>query len=180
MDRDTMLYLFYGKTGNSAYFKQLYKRYSPMINGMLFQMGILERAEREELLQQVFYKTVEKRKMFQPSARFSTWLYKIAHNSALTFLRNQAYRRSQRLDFGPESESSPLEGLVKKERDKRVLKAVHSLGRRQREALVLRDFMEISYADIGEIMDLSKSAVESLIYHARQKLKIRLKGVLHD
>ena len=121
-----------------------------------------------------------------PGSKFSTWLYTIANNVALNALRGMARRKEINLtprDSG-ENQSNPLEGtamaasglmptrqLDKAELQDIVKLAIATLNERQRMAVLLNKFEHLSYEEIADVMNLSPSAIKSLLSRARGNLK---------
>jgi RNA polymerase sigma-70 factor (ECF subfamily) len=171
MDDDTQIYLDYGKTGHPILFTALFKKYAMRLKSMLVYMGSLNEMETEDIIQKAFIKVIEKRKDFRPQAKFSTWLYRVVYNTALSYIRDRHTAEQINDKTMISSEHTPLQRAMKNELGHEVEKAMRKLIPRQREALVFREFTGNSYQEIGSIMGISKSAVESLIYHARQNLK---------
>ncbi len=149
----------------------------------------------EDLAQEVFLRVYRARKSYQPTAKFSTWLYRIANNVANNAVRDRNRRREVNLNpmtanqstaVGLEqlvmaaSESVPTRSLDKKERAAMVQQAVLALGERQRIALILSRFEGLSYQEIADTMNLSVKAVKSLLSRARVNLKTYLEPYLEE
>ena len=145
----------------------------------------------EDLTQEVFMHVYRARTTYEPTARFSTWLFKIVYNVALNALRTErrhpeksfsAARGTDRSGEYPSFEESILEksGLIptrpveKEELQKIVRAAVDALPKRQSMAIFLHRFEGMSYQEIAEVMNLSASAVKSLLCRARLSLRERL------
>jgi RNA polymerase sigma-70 factor (ECF subfamily) len=104
-------------------------------------------------------------------ARVSTWLYRVTHNLCIDRLRKR--RPSAPLDEAPEPQDpavSPLERLANSEESRALARAIFALPERQRQALVMRHFDGLSNPEIGERLDCSVEAVESLLARARRQL----------
>ena len=126
---------------------------------------------------------------YEPTARFSTWLFRIANNLASNFRRSKVRRKEVALsvrDSGPlgpgpeeklvaeKSALMPTRQFDKRELRSIVRNALETLNERQKMALLLHKFEGMSYADIGETMELSAAAVKSLLSRARENLRIKL------
>ena len=116
---------------------------------------------------------------YKPAAKFSTWLYRIATNLAFDFKKKEkgdaiTYSTSlqgKEADF--ENKDKPVYyGIEKSQMDNSIQTALQNLPEKQRLALVLKVYEDKSYSEIAEIIGCSKNAVESLIFRARQNLKI--------
>ncbi|MFO7908258.1 MAG: RNA polymerase sigma factor [Planctomycetota bacterium] len=179
---------------NAAAFEELVLRYQSRLMTVLEQL-MQRRDVAEDLAQEVFMRVFRARKTYQPGAKFSTWLFTIANNVASNSLRSLARRREVNLSPRREWEttSNPLEhmaldssGLMptrqldRSERAEMVQAAIRSLNERQRLALLLSKFEGMSYAEIGETMDLSAQAVKSLLSRARGNLRVALEPYLKE
>lgn len=147
----------------------------------------------EDLAQEVFLRVWRARKSYQPTAKFATWLFHIAHNVASNALRDHKRRREYQVAKPDPNESAalsldqmamastgamPIRKLDKNERADMVRMAVESLNERQRMALLLCKFENLSYQEIAVAMELSVQAVKSLLSRARVNLKTLLEPYL--
>ena len=175
------------KQDDASAFEELMFRFQGRIQS-LFRHMINNRELAEDLTQDVFLRVFRARKSYQPSAKFSTWLFAIANNVALNQLRTQ--RRKPEAQFGIEgndihsemisnpaetmaagSESMPTRQLDKSELREMVQLAVEALNERQRMAVLLNRFEEMIYAEIADVMQLSPQAVKSLLCRAHIQLR---------
>ena len=174
-------------------FETLVQRYQDRLVGILYHLvGSLE--EAEDLSQDVLLRVYEARKGYRPRAKFSTWLFTIANNLALNHLRGKGRHRSipmsgagndsmrsmpiaQRL---PSRESSASSQMRKIELSEIVREALDVLGADQRMAVLLNKFEDMSYAEIGEVMNRSPAAIKSLLARARNELRERLEPYLAE
>ncbi|MBY0278961.1 RNA polymerase sigma factor [Candidatus Binatia bacterium] len=157
-----------------------------------FAAGFVGSAARaDELAQDVFLQVYRTRDRYEPRAKFSTWLYTIAHNLCLNEVRRHDYRSRVDLDAGRDGDDPawdptdpvPREGesySAQRELEERVAELIRQLPDAQRTALVLSRVEELRYQQIGEILSCSEQAVKSLIFRATQRLKAGLKGYLED
>lgn len=173
------------REGNAAAFEELVQRYQNRLLTILeHQVGRRELAE--DLTQEVFLRVFRARDRYEPGAKFSTWLFTIAHNVASNALRSRSRRREVGVADGNGSDSSavqldqlakaasgfmPTRNLDKAEQAEMVRHAVAALSERQRLALLLAKFEGMSYQDIAQSMDLSVQAIKSLLSRARVNLK---------
>ena len=170
---------------NAAAFEELVTRYQARLLS-LFRHLIRGKDQSEDLAQEVFLRIYRARKRYVPGAKFSTWLFKIAHNVASNALRSASRRRevnivsrssgalpSYSLDGLAQAASGlmPTRQLDTAERAEMVRLAMDSLNDRQRMALLLSKFEGMTYADIAETMDLSTAAIKSLLSRARGNLR---------
>lgn len=178
------------RNGDDAAFEELVEAYQDRIIS-IFSHLLGEPQAAEDLAQEVFLRVYRARKRYEPTAKFSTWLFHIANNLAINKKRSSATRKEVAL-HGTESnpvnpvisfamEKSglmPSRQLDKSELRQVVRQAMESLNERQRMALLLNKFEEMSYIDIAAAMDLSVQAVKSLLTRARENLKEQLEPYL--
>jgi len=178
---------------NAVAFEELVLRYQARLISVL-QNLVRDRDRAEELAQDVFLRVYRARKTYTPGAKFSTWLFTIAHNVASNAIRTQARRRevhvaasggaasSQSLDALAPAPSGqmPARQLDKAELAEVVRAAVDSLAERQRMAILLAKFEHLSYEDIAVTMGLSVKAVKSLLARARENLRAILEPYLQE
>ncbi|MGB2768306.1 MAG: sigma-70 family RNA polymerase sigma factor [Candidatus Zixiibacteriota bacterium] len=163
-------------------FKTLVDRYQTLVINTCY--GLLgNRQDAEDVAQDVFFDVYRSADKFRQDAKLSTWLYRIAVNRSLNFIRDNKWsRRIRNLSalLGDETEqvanipapdsSRPDVALEKKERNVVVQKAIDSLPEKQRTAFVLHKYEGLSYEEIAEVMQRSLSSVESLIHRAKSNL----------
>jgi RNA polymerase sigma-70 factor (ECF subfamily) len=173
------------RDGSAEAFEELMLRYQGRLITVLEHLTG-KREQAEDLAQEVFLRVYRARKNYEPGAKFSTWLFTIANNVAANSLRSSSRRREVRLN-GRLSNSSGalgLEGLAlaasglmpTRQLDKAEMRdivrlAISSLNERQRMAVLLSKFEDMSYADIGTAMQMSPEAIKSLLSRARVNLK---------
>jgi RNA polymerase sigma-70 factor (ECF subfamily) len=172
------------RAGDAAAFEELVLRYQQRLVSLLAHLtGRPDMAE--DLAQDVFLRVYRARGRYVPGSKFSTWLYTIAHNVAANAHRTLARRHEVHLADGPgDTGANPLEAaavaasglmparLLDKSELRDVVKvAVAALNERQREAVLLNKFEHLSYEEIAHVMNLSVSAVKSLLTRARDNLR---------
>ena len=179
---------------NAAAFEELVSRYQIRLVS-IFEKMVGRRSMAEDLAQEVFLRIYRARKRYTAGSRFSTWLYRIAHNVASNARRSLARRREVNVVASSDAEMSaqPLTHMVKEasglmptrqldkvERAQIVRAAMEALNERQRMALLLSKFEGMSYEEIAESMELSVSAIKSLLSRARVNLKDILSPYIQD
>ena len=173
---------------DASAFAELMQRYEARLVRLMHTIGP-RHDMAEDLAQETFMRVFRARKTYEAGAKFSTWLFTIAGNVARNASRSLGRRREVSEIDAPRGEDSPsgpqllaataleasgmmptrmVEGA---ERAQVVRAAVSSLSERQRMALVLSRFENMSYLEIAETMDLSTKAVKSLLSRARVNLK---------
>jgi RNA polymerase sigma-70 factor (ECF subfamily) len=170
---------------SAAAFEELVERFQGRLLRVLAHL-VGNQDQAEDLVQDVFLRVYRARKTYEPAAKFSTWLFTIANNVASSALSKRSRRRETNLHAIGESSAAvrPLERMLQassgqmpaRQLDKAeardiVRLALGSLGERQRMAVLLCKFENMSYADIAESMELSQPAVKSLLFRARVNLR---------
>ena len=185
-DPDVQLMLRVSAEDHHA-FEQLVERYQDRLIGFFYHL-VQDRTAAEDLAQDVFLRVFRARERYTAKARFSTWLFRIAHNLASNQLRGRA--RKKEVTLSPRGSDSqvrsveqllaersalmPARQLASQEVQAQVRDALETLGERQKMAVLLHKFEGMSYSDIGDVMDLNLVAVKSLLSRARGKLKTAL------
>ncbi|HEX5667982.1 MAG TPA: RNA polymerase sigma factor [Chitinophagaceae bacterium] len=146
-------------------------------------LGLLQNAEdAEDITQEVFIKVYESVHQFKGESAFSTWLYKIAVTKSLELIRSRKRKKrfafitgilgdNNELRHDPPEFLHPGVQLDNRERSATLFKAIAKLPENQRVAFTLHKVEGIPYLEISEIMQLSISAVESLIHRAKSNLR---------
>ncbi len=193
-DPDVQLMLRVREHDDPLAFEQLILRYSPRLLRIL-KNQIGNNGSAEDLVQEVFLRVYRARKTYKPTARFSTWLYHIANNVASNAVRDRNRRREYQLGAAdPDASgvmamehiaiastgSMPLRKLARNERAEMVRNAVEALPDRQRMALLLNKFEQLSYQEIAVIMNMNEKAVKSLLSRARVNVRICLEPYIND
>lgn len=179
---------------NAAAFDELMLRYQNRLVTVLEHL-VGRRDQAEDLAQEVFLRVYRARKRYVAGAKFSTWLYTIANHVAANALRSMS-RRPEINVTGRTTESGASNLLDKlavaasgampaRQMDKAELRAIvraalDGLSERQRMAVLLNKFEDMSYADIAVTMEMSPQAVKSLLSRARLNLKDILEPYLED
>ncbi len=186
-DPDVQLMLR-AKRGDDAAFSQLVENYQDRLVAVLYHL-LGNQDAAEDLGQEVFLRIYRNRTKYEAKAKFSTWMFHIANNLASNWRRDGARRREAPLagsDSGPlgarpqeqllaeKSALMPARVLDRNESQMLVRAALDSLNDRQKMAVLLHKFEQMSYIDIATAMDLSPQAVKSLLSRARENLRAYL------
>ncbi len=155
-------------------FEQLYDAYQPAVNRYLLGM-CSEVALAEELTQEVFVRAAASLLLFRGDSAVSTWLFRIARNTYLSWAERQRDAEidteefnalpDQRIDGNPEVE------LLRSEQRATIRRAMAMLPERQRTILLLRDLQGLSYAEIAVVLELSLAAVKVNLHRARLRFR---------
>lgn len=177
------------KAGDEASFELLLQRYrTPLVN-FLFRM-VRNREQAEDLAQEVFLRVYRAREDYVPSAKFTTWLFRIATNLALNSMRDTRYQRLEVSIDAPvtadaeDGDERPLDvaekrpnieqHLVEDVRVKMIRHAINKLPEKQRAAVLLHKYQELDYTEIAKILSCSESALKSLLFRAYEALRVEL------
>ena len=162
-------------SGDTEKYRLLLERYQPGLVRHCFAMTH-DYETANDLTQEASIKAYLNLKKYQESYRFSTWLYKIATNLCLDFLRK---KRHISLDDIPEpvsNSSTPQEQLIQKESASEVHKAVRSLPLKYQTVISLYYWQEQKYEEIAEIMNVPVNTVRTWLKRAKEQLKEELNG----
>jgi RNA polymerase sigma-70 factor (ECF subfamily) len=178
-------------TGDEAAFAELTRRYRNQITNYVYRM--LDDYDRAvDLAQETFVRVWTNAERYQATYSFSTYIYRIAHNLAISDLRQRKRRRTIPLPtFFSDKDSEEMEveiedrkqvladdAMIGDERRRAVARAIASLPEKYRAALVLCDLEEKSYEEISEVLGLPVGTVKSRINRARNLLKEKLRDYL--
>ncbi len=170
------------RAGDESAFERLVETYSGRAYALATRF-LGEVAGREDLVQEAFLRVFRARDRYQPTALFSTWLYRIVYNLCanvrerrreMMSLEGAAEEGSDRKDFADERALDPAAGLESMDVVGAVRAAIASLPENQRMALILAKYEEFSLAEIAVVLDSSQKAVKSLVHRARENLRSRL------
>jgi RNA polymerase sigma-70 factor (ECF subfamily) len=169
--------------GDMTAFKELVDKYQRAVINLAYRF-LGSREEAEDIAQEVFLKVYKAAKRYKPEARFATWLFRITNNTCLNELRQR--KRKQEISLEPSSDHSekdftmdvpapeetrPDIQLEREERNQIIQKSLETLPPNQRMAFILKRFEGLSYQEIAEVLNTSVSAVESLLFRAKQNLR---------
>ncbi|NLZ36359.1 MAG: sigma-70 family RNA polymerase sigma factor [Clostridiales bacterium] len=174
------------RKGDGDAFGQLMHRYNSFIYNVVIGL-VKNQYDAQDITQESFFKAYRSLGSFRGDSKFSSWLYRIAVNTAKDFIRSASRRRT--LPLEPESDdddlppmqikddspmSEPQEVLEAEERKNAVRKAISRLSDNHREIIIMRDIEGYSYEEIGEILNLELGTVKSRINRARNAVKEEL------
>ncbi|MEM0968353.1 MAG: sigma-70 family RNA polymerase sigma factor [Verrucomicrobiota bacterium] len=174
--------------GDHGAFRELVELHQNLVVGTVAKM-LGSASDAEDLSQQVFLRVWKSAPRYQPSAKFTTWLFTITRNLVFNEVRRRQRKPSVSLEeqeeernWEPPSEKGlrPDQSTLQSELEEQVDKAIASLPEKQRLAVILRRYEEVPYEEIASILGLSLSAVKSLLFRARGQLKEQLKAYLRE
>ena len=164
---------------NESAFKELFSRYEQKIFNLVYRY-IGSYSEAEELTQDVFIQVYKSANKFRGEAKFSSWLYRITVNICKNYKRRKQPVVKSLDNSNSETEllahaTTQPETIFKRKRKEEIInQAIESLPPNQRIAFILCKYEGHSYKEIAGIMKISVSAVESLLFRAKQQLKEKL------
>jgi len=177
------------RAGDADSFGLLLNRHRGPLVGFFYRM-LRDQALAEDLAQEVFLRVYQARERYEPEAKFTTWLYRIATNLALNAIRDRKEAAVEKPQDGeapdaaslaerlPDGKPSAEQQLVESERARVIWEAVESLAENQRAAVVLHKYQDVDYRQIVAILEVSESAVKSLLFRAYENLRVRLEPLL--
>ena len=191
IDRDLELMLAV-RSGDAASFEELLQRYRRPLVGYFSRM-LRDPAMAEDLAQETFLRIYQARERYEPDAKFTTWLYRIATNLALNALRDQkdvtpasdhgSQRNGSEPDDAariPDARPTAEQVIMESERQRIIRQAVEALPERQRAAVVLHKYQEVDYRQIAKVLGVSESAVKSMLFRAYEALRLSLEPLLEE
>ena len=171
------------KEGDGTSFGVLLEKHRASVIHFVYRL-VQEQAIAEELSQEVFLRVYRSRSSYEPTAKFKTWLFRIATHLALNWLRDEKHERGQeRLDdmsadlpMRQVSDRRPSveQVLVYGVKLEEVRRAVAALPEKQRAAVLMHKYEEMEYVQIAKVLGCSESAVKSLLFRAYETLRARL------
>jgi RNA polymerase sigma-70 factor (ECF subfamily) len=175
------------KAGDESAFDFLVQKYRRPLVSFMYRMA-RNTAAAEDLAQEVFLRVYRSRQTYEASAKFTTWLYRIATNLAVNHARDTRNKRPEvtvSLDEPDEETGTTMdvadatisaeENLVRRERLAAIRSKVEALPERQRLAVIMHKYQQMDYKQIADVLKLSESATKSLLFRAYETLRDQLK-----
>ena len=182
LERDAELMLRV-RAGDSTSFTLLLEKHRGPVIHFVYRM-VLNQAIAEELAQEVFLRVYRSRESYEPTAKFTTWLFRIATHLGLNWIRDGRNDKLQdSLDQEtPDGATRQLadrgrtveQELVYQAKLGEIRQAIESLPSKQRAAVMMHKYEEMEYAQIANVLTCSESAVKSLLFRAYESLRMRL------
>jgi RNA polymerase sigma-70 factor (ECF subfamily) len=163
--------------GNPGAFRKLIETYKRLVSQIIYR-NINNEADREDLCQEVFLKVFENLSGFQYQSKLSTWIAKITYNTCINYLEKKKVPLFD--DFRPDDITlddfaapvpSPDRDAETDDTMGRLMALVHKLPARYRTILTLYHLQEMSYAEIGEVLELPDGTVKNYLFRARKILR---------
>jgi RNA polymerase sigma-70 factor, ECF subfamily len=183
LERDAELMLRV-RAGDESSFALLLEKHRNSVVHFVYRM-VQNQAVAEELAQEVFLRVYKSRESYEPTAKFTTWLFRITTHLALNYVRDKRHEKLQdSIDNQPEdtapiqlSDKTPSveERLLKQARMSEIRQAIDQLPEKQRSAVLMHKYEEMEYSQIAAVLECSESAVKSLLFRAYETLRGRLR-----
>ncbi|HEY6337747.1 MAG TPA: sigma-70 family RNA polymerase sigma factor [Candidatus Sulfotelmatobacter sp.] len=187
-DADVMLRV---KAGDQSAFDYLVQKYRRPLISFMYRMA-RNSAAAEDLAQEVFLRVYRSRETYEASAKFTTWLYRIATNLAVNHARDTRHERpevSVSLDETsddsstttlqlPDGSATAEQAMVQRERLAAIRSKVEVLPEQQRLAVIMHKYQQMDYKEIAAVLKKSESATKSLLFRAYETLRDQLKEFL--
>jgi RNA polymerase sigma-70 factor (ECF subfamily) len=183
-DADIMLRV---KAGDQSAFEYLVQKYRRPMVSFMYRMA-RNSAAAEDLAQEVFLRVYRSRENYEASAKFTTWLYRIATNLAVNHARDSRHERPEvqvSLDEPDDDTGTTLElpdgslnaeqQMVRRERMLAIRRKVEALPEQQRLAVIMHKYQQMDYRQIADVLKKSESATKSLLFRAYETLRDQLK-----
>ena len=174
--------------GQQSAYAELMERYRESIYYMLLKM-VNNTDDADDLTIEAFGKAFKRLSQYHPSYAFSTWMFKIASNNCIDFIRRERKKRTMSLDTGIKNDDGdsvtfdvesdgrdPEEELIRDQKMEAMREVVMKLKPRYRELVILRYFKEYSYEEIAQELDLPLGTVKAQLFRAREFLANMMKN----
>ena len=176
------------KNGDTEAFRLLIETHQLRVIGTVAKM-LGDDTDSEDIAQQVFIRVWNSASRYTPTAKFTTWLFKITRNLVFNELRRRKRHPSTPLErdddeYAPQvtdpTALSPATSMMDGELQAAIQQAIDSLPETQRIAIILRRYEDMPYEEIAEVLKLSVPAVKSILFRARADLRERLQKYLRE
>jgi len=164
------------KAGDMEAFRLLVETHQARVIGTISKM-LGSETDAEDLAQQVFIRVWKSAQRYKPTAKFTTWLFRITRNLVFNEMRRRKHIAEPAEDLAEAAERTahePDQVLLEEELQSAIQEAISNLPESQRMAIVLRRYEEMPYEEIAKIMGTTVPAVKSILFRARTELRERL------
>lgn len=167
---DEALVIKRAQEGDLKAFEELMVKYKKLVYNMCFRM-LKDRYDAEDGTQEAFIKIYRGLRAYNGRSKFSTWALKITSNMCIDLIRKRKIQTVPIEDYNIKDDSSPEKHFIDSETKKDINKAVNELPEKYRTVIIYYHFMNLSYAEISDILGEPMSIVKNRIYRARLMLK---------
>lgn len=175
--------------GDEKAFEELVRRYQRQVANIIY-LTLGNRDEVEDLSQEVFIRVYRSLAKYERDASLYSWIYRIAVNLCIDEIRRKKIKRTLSLEFFSEgkleeekknkSQASAADGILGKEKNQIIRDALQKLSPVHRTVLVLREYEDLTYEQIAKTLRISRQAVKSRIFRAREELRELLKDYFKE
>jgi RNA polymerase sigma-70 factor (ECF subfamily) len=178
------------RAGDEAAFRELVEAHQHRVIGTVTRM-LGDANEAEDLSQQIFVRVWKSAPRWEPTAKFTTWLYTILRNLVFNECRRRSRHKLTSLDAATDDEEHPQQfadatvkqpytTMLDEEMQDAIERSIQELPEAQRMAVIMRRYQDVSYEEIAEVLELTVPSVKSLLFRARNDLREKLKKYLGD
>ncbi|MBI5463608.1 MAG: sigma-70 family RNA polymerase sigma factor [Ignavibacteriales bacterium] len=177
------------RSGTEGAFEELVRKYQRQVANVIY-LSLGNRAEVEDLTQEVFIRVHRSLPKFEFDASFFSWLYRITMNLCIDEIRRRKLKRMLSLDFLAEGalereqfmkdRTLASDEVMNDEKKTMIQSAIRRLSKEHREIIVLREYQDFSYNELAETLGISLEAVKSRIFRAREELRRMLKDYFKE
>ncbi|HEY6953031.1 MAG TPA: sigma-70 family RNA polymerase sigma factor [Bacteroidota bacterium] len=177
------------KAGDRRAFEELVRKYQRQVANIVY-LTLGSREDVQDIAQEVFIRVYRSIDKFEFDASFFSWIYRITVNLCIDELRRRKIKRALSLDFLTEgtlekekkSKTQVLasDGVLDDEKREIILAALQKMSHEHRQVMILREYEELSYAEIASYLGISVQAVKSRIFRAREDLRALLKDYFEE
>ncbi|HEY2574647.1 MAG TPA: sigma-70 family RNA polymerase sigma factor [Verrucomicrobiaceae bacterium] len=187
-DEENVRLMMRVRDGDNKAFERLVELNQRAVIGTVARM-LNNLDDAHDIAQQVFVRVWRSAERYEPSAKFTTWLFTITRNLVFNEMRRRTRKREVSLeelaedhhrDHAAPQRHNPDSAVQQTELELAIDRAIQSLPEKQRLAVSLRRYEDMPYEDICQILNMSLSAVKSLLFRARNDLKEKLAGYLDE
>lgn len=173
---------------NKHAFSEIVHRYEAPMRRYVRHLGCTDGDDADDVLQEIFIKIFVNLNDYDSDLKFSSWIYRIAHNETVSFFRKKNIRPSvlkvEDIEefFDNLADDTDFVELAKRRNDAQIIQEIiESIDKKYKEVLVLRFLEEKSYTEISDILKIPEGTVATLINRGKKELKIALeaKGIKH-
>lgn len=172
------------RAGDESSFAVLLEKHRNSVIHFVYRM-VQNQAVAEELAQEVFLRVYKSRESYEPTAKFTTWLFRISTHLTLNYVRDKRHEKLQdSIDNQPE-DAAPIQlsdrnpniedQLIRAAKMAEIRQAIQVLPEKQRSAVLMHKYEEMEYSQIAAVLECSESAVKSLLFRAYETLRGRLR-----
>ena len=178
------------RKGDMDAFRELVEAHEVRVIGTITRM-LGDETEAQDLAQQVFVRVWKSAARWEPTAKFTTWLYTILRNLTFNECRRRARHPTRSIDAAEDDEDHPRQVadanvkapdtvLLDAEMQDAIERAIQELPEAQRMAVIMRRYQDVSYEEIAEVLDITVPAVKSILFRARTELREKLSAYLGE